>query len=119
MGDEMKYDNPDRRATEEQMANNRRDSLPMTKPDGVKRFFADVNTNQCAECVLASDYDRLAEEVGRLRALLKVALPFVCVTDHEGRPEGELRDSYPDSSACIDRIRAKITQALAGGDCDE
>lgn len=59
--------------------------------------------------------NRLFEaECGRLKELLGIALPFVCVTDIDARDEDELRRAYPDSSASIDRLRDRISAALAG-----
>jgi hypothetical protein len=94
----------------------------MTKPDGVKRFKM-VTTHALESIdggwVAASDYDRLAEEVGRLRELLTRARDYVRPTDYESRSDDELRSLYPEVVAVTDDLARRIDQALAKGDCDE
>ena len=61
---------------------------------------------------LQKDLASALESLRGMRELLRIALPFVVPSDHEGRSEAELRDSYPDSCAVIDEIRARITTTI-------
>lgn len=91
----------------------------MTKPDGVKRYRcyydswcgsevgASSAEDEDGDWVMLSDYDRLAEEVGRLKAALE------SVRDHL-----VVFKSYGDGVAQAVAYRI-ADQALTKGDCDE
>lgn len=89
----------------------------MTKPDGVKRYSpisvrgmtVMANPDDGGDWVRHEDYDRLAEEVGRLRALLTEAAPLL-TPDYPCRCEQCQKPI---------RLKARIDQALTKGDCDE
>lgn len=96
----------------------------MTKPDGVKRYEfyegsehwdgPSMRESITGDYIAASDYDRLAGEVGRLRALLKEArvhVPYV----KSFRMEGDNLWRVYEPGSLADRIN----QALTKGDCDE
>ena len=61
---------------------------------------------------LTAERDALAKQVAELRELLTRVAPFIIPTDHEGRPEEDLRGQYPDSCAAIDCLRIQIAEAL-------
>lgn len=99
----------------------------MTKPDGVKRYdmfvvegamgsVVDPVEDKDGSWVSWRSYDRLAEEVGRLRALLREADGHVV---HADICDQVLTDCASPCSCGSDHLRERIDQALTKGDCDE
>ncbi len=56
-------------------------------------------------------YDDYIAERQYLCDLLLKALPYVQLSDHEGRGVDELSQEYPDAAECVDNLRNDIEAA--------
>ena len=58
----------------------------------------------------------LCKRLMAVEEVLRIAAPYICLTDHEGRDEDELREIYTEAAAKVDAVRVLIAAALSPSD---